>query len=85
MAIMSVSAGLKRSHSRRYGMIHLAPEATSAHTPTRAANREVQQAKIASFFPAEANHQFTGILPRRPFQPKLPILGVFEIRPGRLC
>ena len=35
-------------------------------------------------FYAATDHQFTGILPRRPFQQELRILGVFMIRPGRL-
>jgi hypothetical protein len=78
-----VSAGLKRSHSRRYGMHHLTPEVTSAHTPTKAANRR-SKSQECEFFPAETNHQFTGILPRRPFPQELRTLGVFVIRPGRL-
>ena len=36
-----VSADLKRSHSRRYGMSHVAAEVASGHTSTRAANRHV--------------------------------------------
>jgi hypothetical protein len=81
--MLNVSAGLKRSHSRRYGMHHLTPEVTSAHTPTKAANRR-SKSQECEFFPAETNHQFTGILPRRPFPQELRTLGVFVIRPGRL-
>jgi len=51
--------------------------------PRRLANRS-QRGQDASFFPAATSHQFTGILPRRPFQQVLRILGVFVIRPGRL-
>jgi hypothetical protein len=39
IAPLDVSADLKRSHSRRSGMSHRAPELASVHTSTRAANR----------------------------------------------
>jgi group II intron reverse transcriptase/maturase len=81
----AVSADLRGSHFRRYVGSHQASEVTSEQTSASAARPCTRgAARIASFFPAQTNHQLIGILPRRPSPQELPDPGVFVIRPGRL-